>query len=104
MENIYEIIGSTVTFNNSEQYYILDCKKTGDCYYCYGMRVNSETFDEGGNIFEMSLKDGELQGDFYTGENYQSLYDKFTDPDNLRQCLQFMDIQRDALKHNNGQK
>jgi len=101
MENIYEIIGETITYSTGDQYYALDCKKFGEKYFCYGININSPSLDTGGVILELSLKDGKLSGFIYNGDDYQSILDTFLEPDNLRKCLDFMNIQRDVLAKEN---
>jgi len=96
MENIYELIGQEIVLDGNK-YYTLNIKKKKPYYYCLGINVNAQSLDEGAQILELSLIDGELRGCKYNGEDYQSLLDEFLEPENLKQGLQFMEIQKDVL-------
>jgi len=100
MENIYELIGDEIAMDG-DKYYAFDIKKRAPYYYCFGLNINVQSLDEGMQILELSLKDGELMGCKYKGEDYQSLLNEFLEPENLKQGLQFMKIQRDALSKEN---
>jgi len=97
MENIYELIGQEIWIDGSDRHYVLNIKQKDDKFYCLGLNINMQSLDEGTQIFEISLKDGELRGCKYNGEDYQSLLDEFLEPENLKQGLQFMEIQKDVL-------
>jgi len=84
MKNIFEIIGETITCSTGDHYYALDCKKFGEKYFYYGVRINSQSIDSGGLIFELSLQDRKLNGFIYNGNDYQSILDSFLEPDNLK--------------------
>jgi len=100
MENIYELIGQEIGLDGN-RYYALNIKRKGLYYYCLGININMESLDEGAQILELSLQDGELRGCKYKGEDYQSLLDYFLEPENLKQGLQFMEIQKDVLSNEN---
>jgi len=100
MQNIFELIGNEIGIED-DRYYAFDIKKKDTYYYCLGININMLSLDEGTQILELSLKDGELRGCKYKGEYYQSLLNEFLEPENLKQCLQFMEIQRDVLSKEN---
>ena len=100
MQNIYELIGNEIDIDG-DRYYAFDIKKKGIIFYCLGININSQSIDEGAQILEFSLKDGELYGGKYHGGNYQSLLNEFLEPENLKQGLQLMEIQKDILSKEN---
>jgi len=101
MENIYELIGQELRTNSGDKYYVMNIKQKDDKFCCLGININSQSLDEGALIFLLSLKNGKLDGNKYNGEDYQSLLDEFMEPENLKQCLEFMNIQRDVLAKEN---
>jgi len=97
MENLYEIIGDVVEFGNGEKYYILDCRKIDQRYYCFSMNLNTQASEQKEKIIEVWLEDGELNGCKRDSEEYQSLLNEFQEPENIKRYMQFMSIQRDVL-------
>jgi len=100
MENIYELIGQEISLDGNK-YYAFNIKKKEPYYYCLGININAQSLDVGTQILELSLKDGELRGCKYNGEDYKTLLDEFLEPENLKQGLQFMEIQKDVLAKEN---
>ena len=98
MENIFEVIGSTISFGDGKEYYVLNCKRRGLYHYCFGMNTEKQPFEKREQIvFEAIIIDDELKGRKYEGEDYQSILEEFLETDNLRQSLRFMDAQRETL-------
>jgi len=97
MQDIYELIGYEVCIDD-DKYYILNIVKKGLKYICFGINIKSESLDDGAQVLEFSLENGELRGGIYSGDDYQSLLNEFMEPENLKQGLAFMQIQRDTLK------
>ena len=96
MQNIFELIGNEI-YLDGDKYYIFDIKEKDSYYYGLGINIDSQSLDEGMQILELSLKDSELRCCKYNGEDYQSLLNKFLQPENLKQGLQFMEILKDVL-------
>ena len=96
-DNIYEIIGDVVRFGSEENYYILDCKKKNQHYYCYGMNFKAQSSEQKEKIIEVWLEDRKINGRKCDGEDYQPLLKEFQEPENLKRYLQFLNIQKDVL-------
>jgi|GEM_PF-5429034 len=100
MENINELIGYQITFDE-DIYYAFDIKEKDSNYFCLGLNINTKSFDEGAQILEVSLKNGELIAFKYKGEDYQSLLNEFMKPENLLRCLDLMEKQKEILSKEN---
>jgi len=102
MENICEIVGTVIGVGSDTGHLVIDCKKKGSKYFCWTFNVEKKTAGEPEQkIFEIWLKDGALYACEYNGDDYQKMMDEFRKTENLMQCLQFMEIQKDVLSKEN---
>ena len=97
MKNVFDLIGDVVDFGTGEEYYICDCKQKGSDYILYSLIANAQSSGKKEQLIIMGYRDGELKGALYDGEDYQSILSEFNSNDNLRNYLQFLDIQKHVL-------
>jgi len=97
IENIFELLGQELWLEDGVRHYVFNIIEKNNNYYCLGINVNNLSLYEGTQIFQLNLKDGQLIAWKYDDKDYHSLLDKFLEPENLKQSLEFMNILRDVL-------